>query len=334
MRLLIVGAGSIGERHARNAADMATTLIVDEDLGRARLVAKRWGGVMCRNLDEAMDRSPDAAIVATPTRHHAPVALHLLQAGCACLIEKPVSHSLEAARELAARAAAHRCRVYVACNMRFHAGPATVRTFLPRIGRPFFARADFGNWLPAMRPGVDARQLYCARRSEGGGVLFDGIHELDYLLWLFGDISTGHAEVARLGEVTVDAEDYAAAVLTHVSGTRSEIHLDYLRPLKRRGCEVVGSEGMLLWESEGKSPERCRVTLCRRDADGPERLLEDAELDPDAAYRAMLAQFLSAAAGKPSGDLLDLPTAMRELEIVLGLHEGIFLRTPSRQGDG
>src|SRR5690606_39630480 len=55
----------------------------------------------------------------------------------------------------------------------------------------------------------------------------------------------------------------------------SEIHLDYLQQHKRRGCEVVGRAGTLLWESEGKNPEHCRVRLFLKDKNNSELLYEN-----------------------------------------------------------
>lgn len=321
MKLLIVGAGSIGSRHAANAAARAQVLVHDRDADRARRVAAQSGATAYSSLDAALAEAPDAAIVATPPGDHADTAARLLAAGCDCLVEKPIADRPGPAHDLAERAAAASRRLFVVCNMRFHAGPRTLREHLDDIGRPLFARAHFGHWLPGMRPGVDHRRLYSARRSEGGGVVLDGIHELDYLTWLLGPVETAQGVVTRLSSVTVDAEDYAAIVMGHAGGARSEIHLDYLQTGKRRGCEIVGTEGTLIWESEGKAPEHCRVRRFHRDDDAWITLLETPDLDPNAAYRAMLDRFLDACGGAPADDLLDAATAVRELETALAVRD-------------
>lgn len=330
MRLLIVGAGSIGRRHVANAAARARVLVYDRDAARARDVAAQAGALACPSLDAALAEAPDAAIVATPHGDHAETAARLIEAGCDCLVEKPLADRLAPARELTDRAAAAGRRLFVACNMRFHAGPRTLREHLDGIGRPLFARAHFGHWLPGMRPGADHRRLYSARRATGGGVVLDGIHELDYLTWLLGPVATARGTTARLSSVTVDAEDYAAIVLGHAGGVRSEIHLDYLQACKRRGCEIAGTDGTLVWESEGKRPEHCRVRLFRRDAGAWTTLLETADLDANAAYRAMLERFLDAVSGGPATDLLDAATAVRELATALAVRDGEAVAPPSK----
>ena len=81
----------------------------------------------------------------------------------------------------------------VVCNMRFHPAVAALRHALPMIGKPLFAQAHYGNYLPDMRPGADYRTLYCASAAAGGGVILDAIHEIDYLIWLFGAVAARDA---------------------------------------------------------------------------------------------------------------------------------------------
>jgi predicted dehydrogenase len=177
--------------------------------------------------------------------------------------------------------------------MRFHPAIAALRRALPRVGRPLFARAQYGNYLPDMRPGADYRTLYCARAESGGGVIFDAIHEIDYLVWLFGPVERVSAESGRIGDLDIDVEDYAALALTHRSGVRSEIHLDYLQRSKRRGCEIVGTEGTLVWTSEGKAPEEC-VVRYRPPGNGAwEIILDDSNLDAAEAYVQLMTRFLA-----------------------------------------
>ena len=51
--------------------------------------------------------------------------------------------------------------------------------------------------------------------------------------------------------------------------------MDYIRSFKRRGCEIVGSNGILLWESEGKSPEKCVVKFLKDNKSDIEILYEN-----------------------------------------------------------
>ncbi len=313
MKLLVIGCGSIGRRHAANAALFAEAAVFD------RVAAAADGlGLRCfDDLAAALDWGADGVVVAVPHDAHIEVAARALEAGSHLLIEKPIAHQLAGLDDFLARAEALDRKVRVVCNMRFHPGPAALKASLAEIGRPLFARAQYGNYLPDMRPGADYRTLYCARAASGGGVILDAIHEIDYLAWLLGAPKSLTATAARLGDMDIDVEDYAALALAHADGARSEIHLDYLQRAKRRGCEIVGRAGTLVWLSEGKRPERCTVRLYRADCGDWQVLYEDPAVDADAPYRELMRRFAAAVAGEAEDGLLDGRTAAAELAVAL-----------------
>ncbi len=317
MKLLVVGCGSIGRRHAGNAAAHGTVGIVDFDSARAKDVATSLSIRAFDDLDTGLRWQPDGVIVAVPHDQHLPVAVRAVEAGCHVLIEKPISNGQEGLTAFLDRADALDRKVRVVCNMRFHPGPATLKQAVPRIGRVLFARAQYGNYLPDMRPGADYRELYCARAKAGGGVILDAIHEIDYVTWLLGETETVACGAGRLSDMDIDVEDYAAIALRHRGGARSEIHLDYLQRAKRRGCEIVGSEGTLVWLSEGKQPERCRVRLYEAQSGEWQDLFADEDLDANLPYETLMARFASLITGAEDDGLLDGRTAASELAVAL-----------------
>jgi predicted dehydrogenase len=314
-RVLVVGCGSIGHRHAANAARIASVTIVDAMPERAAETASSLGVAVSRSLEEALADKPGAVVVATPHHTHLPIARAALKAGADVLIEKPLAASLEGIPDFLKEADALGRRVRVVCNMRFHPAIAALRRALPRVGRPLFARAQYGNYLPDMRPGVDYRTLYCARAEAGGGVILDAIHEIDYLVWLFGPVERVSAEAGRIGDLDIDVEDYAALALAHRSGVRSEIHLDYLQRSKRRGCEIVGTEGTLIWTSEGKAPEHCAVRFRPSGNREWETILDEPDLDVAAPYAELMKRFLGG--NGQDRDLLDGRGGAEDLAIAL-----------------
>ncbi len=318
-----MGCGSIGVRHAVNAARLASVSVADIDARRAAETAQAVGVSFRASVAEGLAARPSAVVIATPHTTHLALASAALDAGADVLIEKPLAASLDGVGELVARVERERRRAHVVCNMRFHPAVAALRRALPRIGRPLFARAHYGNYLPDMRPGADYRALYCARAEAGGGVILDAIHEIDYLGWLFGPVEYVVAEAARLGTLEIDVEDYAALTLAHRGGVRSEIHLDYLQRSKRRGCEIAGTAGTLVWTSEGRDPENCSVRF-RPPGNGPwESLVEDPALDTLAPYVELMQRFLTG----ESEDLLDLRGAAEDLAVALAARRAAATHT-------
>jgi len=317
VKILVVGCGSIGARHVRNFSALAETSVTDANLDLARKVAEETGAALQAGLEQGLAWRPDGVVVAVPNDLHLPVALRAVEAGAHVYVEKPLSDSTAGAREFLDRAEALGREVFVGCNMRFHPAVAGLKEHLPRIGRPLFARAHYGNLLPNMRPGQDYRTLYCARRASGGGVILDAIHEIGYLSWLLGPARLESCTADRLSDLEIEVEDFASLVLRHGSGALSQVQMDYLRPCKRRGCEIVGTEGVLCWTSEGKAPERVRLEFCRVGATAAESLLELDGFAMNGPFIELARSFLAALAGA-STSLLTGREALLELELAIG----------------
>jgi predicted dehydrogenase len=296
----VLGAGSAGLRHALSAQTLGLELaVMDLDHARAAAVAAKTGAVATfERLEEALAWKPAAVVVATPHVYHVQQAVAALRAGADVLVEKPISDRIKSAQELIEAESKSGRKVFVVCNMRFHPAVAAVRENLLRVGSVRYACAYYGNYLPNMRPGADYRTLYCARADAGGGVMLDAIHEIDYLIWLFGPVTALQAAKAKLSDLDIDVEDFANIVLAHKSGSRSVITLDYLRPWKRRGCEIVGEMGQLVWESDGKRPERCLLRLFDASSQRWETLIDLPDLDVGKPYVDMLENFLGAIGGR------------------------------------
>ncbi len=241
--VLVVGAGSIGARHARNLrARGAEVVVVDADDERAAATATAVG---CRSmpLPPLEEADFEAIVIATPTNLHAEQTRAALEGGARLLVEKPLGCTEAEVADLAA----HRDRVMVGFNLRFHE-PVRRVVELARsgaVGPVESVRLWFGSWLPDWRPQVDYRSTYSANAAQGGGVLLDAIHELDVLAWLAGEpgsLSIAGSVVATVGPLALDVEDTVRALFRHRDGWVAEVALDYLSRRYRRGIEVVGRE--------------------------------------------------------------------------------------------
>lgn len=320
MKILVAGCGSIGKRHAVNAARLAELGVFDPSEEAREACVQATGGRPFADLDQALAWGPDAVVVATPTFLHLDVATRAVDAGAHVLVEKPLSHSLEGVSDFLDRAEAVGRRVHVVCNMRFHPAVESVRRGMADIGTPLYARAHYGNHLPSMRPGVDYRKVYSARKDMGGGVIFDAIHEIDYLTLILGTVDSVQAHTATIGELGIDVEDFASLCMLHGGGARSLIQLDFLRRAKRRGCEIVGTEGTVLWQSEGKSPHHCLVRSFNVVRGTWATHLDEDDLDDSLSHAAMMERYVRALEEGKDWDLLTGRQAAGVLATALAAH--------------
>ncbi len=252
MRFLVIGCGSIGRRHIRNllAFDAGEILAFDLRGDRRREVVSQFGVAAVDNLEDAWDAHPDVALVTAPTRTHVPLGLQAAEHGCHLFIEKPLSDKLNRVDQLLKVVQRQHLISLVGCNMRFHPGLLKVKKLLDEgaIGRVVAARVEVGQYLPDWHPGEDYRQGYSARRDLGGGVILDGIHEIDYLRWMLGEVETVACFAGKLGQLEIDTEDTAAILLRFSSQVIGEVHLDYVQRAYSRSCHLIGEEGTIRWD--------------------------------------------------------------------------------------
>ena len=283
MKVAVLGLGSAGARHARILLDLEHE-VVAFDPGP---VPTPEGVNRKDSLAEAI-QCAESVVVTSPNSLHAAQAVAALEQGRHVLVEKPLavtSADAELIVETAERAGAV-CGV--AMNLRFHPGILELKRLLDAdlLGSVRFVQASFGYDLRLWRPESDYRSGYIARADLGGGIVLDAIHELDYLLWLLGPVDSVMAEVAHLSDLEVDVEDIALASVRFAGGPLAAIDLNFLEPVYRRTCLIVGAGAVVRWDwSTGT------VALTPQ---GEEGSLHDASCNLADTYRSVLVDYVDA----------------------------------------
>jgi predicted dehydrogenase len=249
MKALVVGCGSIGRRHTENLRRLGVEeiLVFDPDRLRSTAVASEYAVQAVETLDAAYSSQPQVALICAPTSLHLELARQALEHGCHLLIEKPLSHRLNGTESLIASARGQGRVLMVGYNLRFHACVCEMRRWLEegRIGHVASARLHAGSYLPARHPWEDYRRGYGARASQGGGVILDAIHEIDYALWFFGMPRSVSCVGGRFSNLEIDVEDVAEILLDYPDRKVVSIHLDYLDRPPQRYAEIIGDAGVI-----------------------------------------------------------------------------------------
>lgn len=303
-RILVAGTGSIGRRHIGNLRRLrpGARFLLLRDGARRDAYADELGAEVVGTLDEALQRRPQLAVVATPSDRHAEILPGLLAAGVGCFIEKPVVTQPAALAALQALDPAALPPTQVGCVLRFLPSLRQVRRWLDegRLGTVVRLGFEVGQWLPDWRPAQDYRQSYSASAGRGGGVVLDLVHELDLAVWLGGADALLGAWGAHRSRLEIGAEDVALLALQGAGGALISVQLDYVcrRPVRR--LHIVGDLGSVHWDLPGR-----HAVLLRHGADD-----EPAEgFDAAAAYVTAMEELLLAV---ETGSATSLP-----------LHEGL-----------
>ena len=251
LRILVIGCGSSGKRHISNLMMLNVGKILAFDVrdDRRSQAKSQYEIDVLDNLEDAWGHEPDVALIAAPTNLHVPLALQAARHGCHLFIEKPLSHTLDRVDLLYAEVEQLKLVTMVACNMRFHPGPATVKKLIEEgaVGQIVAARIQTGSYLPRWRPGQDYRQSYSAS-PEWGGAILDCIHEIDLALWYLGPakvIAAAHVPARSIG---LETDGLAEIMLGHESGVLTSVHLNFLQRDYHRTCQIIGSEGTIYWD--------------------------------------------------------------------------------------
>ncbi len=253
MQFILFGAGSVGRRHLRNALSLGHQVVAvcDRDpqkLEEAKGIAP--GALLFQQEVDALEQSADAVLVCSPTALHVAQARLAIKHGLHVFVEKPLSHTLDHTDDLIKEATVAERVVLVGCNLRFFPSLQLVKRLLNegRIGKPLAARVLWGYYLPFWHPDTDYRNSYSATQAGGGGVILDSVHEFDYLRWFFGQVTEMFCYAGKVSKLDIDTEDTADILLRFSSGVVANVHLDCLQRTYRRSCELIGEEGVIVWD--------------------------------------------------------------------------------------
>lgn len=298
MRFSIIGAGSIGQRHLRNLLHVGheVAAICDPDpkqLERIKKISR--GTLLTQDEGKALNQRADAALICSPTALHVTQARLAIRHGLHVFVEKPLSHTLEHTEELVREAAAVNRVVLVGCNLRFFPSLRLVKRLLEegRIGKPLAARAHCGYYLPFWHPDSDYHHSYSAQQDSGGGVILDSVHEFDYLRWLLGEVSEVFCFAGTVGSMEIDTEDNADVLLRFSSGVVATLHLDYLQRTYRRSCELIGEEGVIVWDYITQ-----KVSVFGKEDRHKEVILESINVERNRMFIDEMRHFVSCVEGK------------------------------------
>ena len=229
VKLAIVGAGMMGSRHARVARTVPNaevTVVVDEDENKGRRLAEHVGAAYMPSVN-ALVGAVDAAIVAVPSESHAEIGTVLLENGIDVLMEKPITATIEEAKDLVAAAEGYDRILMVGHVERFN--PAVI---------------ELGRHLSDLIH-IDVRRVGPFTPRIPSGVALDlMIHDIDLVSWLAGSQPEVISAMAR--RVRSDTEDIAVCILAFPTGVSAVLTASRASQSKQRQIELIQQENVVV----------------------------------------------------------------------------------------
>ena len=266
VRVGMIGAGFIASYHLdglRAAGGADVRVLAGRTPGKTAALAARYG-ITSTTTDwrEVIARDDiDAVVITTPDETHPEIAIAAARAGKHILLQKPMARTAAECRTIIAAANAAGVRLQVSFMHRYFEEVVAARQLLVdgAIGRTYSLR------MRNATPGPDWGSWFYSKARVGGGVVMQlGVHGIDLLRHLFGDIDSLSARTALLRTERVltdgtvvhpDNEDHALALYRFASGALAshEMDMSEVAGCDRFTLEIYGEHGTI-WLRSPRGP--------------------------------------------------------------------------------
>ena len=272
MNILIIGLGSIGQRHLRNLKliepksnfyaiksnrKKSAPLLNNFNQVLKEDIKKKYLLTYFNSISEIYKNNIkiDCAFVCTPSSKHIPQVIELLNYNIHCFIEKPLGSSSKQLTKLEnLLKKKNKLITMMGYQLRFNPLIEYLNKVIKKkspIGKLISAKIYHGENIKDFHPYEDYRISYAANKKLGGGVILTQIHEIDYFLHLFSNYKIKNSTYisSKVSDLDIDVEDiFSSNFLLKKNKHRMfcSIDLNYFERPKKRKFYLIGDNGSLV----------------------------------------------------------------------------------------
>lgn len=308
MNIGIIGFGSIGARHYENLKKHNANVVV---------LTKRndLSGINCVSTweDLAAVGQCTAIFVTNETAKHLETINKCLELKPkAIFIEKPLSHNAINIEELLEKINGSRISVWVGYNFHFFPPFLRIKDIIASglLGKIYYLRASVGQDLSEWRV-RDYHLGYSSKKDQGGGVMLDLVHDINYPAWLLETkLKVVSCVVRQVSDLGIEVEDCADSTFECDSGAIVSVHQDYFRVPYKRSLEVDGSFGSLSWDTDSN-----KITVLGK---GKNTLLsEEIQVERNEMYEKEIDFFINSI--RDNKNFSNLEEAVQDIKLITDL---------------
>ncbi|MCT7519013.1 Gfo/Idh/MocA family protein [Aliarcobacter cryaerophilus] len=224
MKVLLIGFGSIGKRHYEVLSKLSEVQSID-------LVTKQnIENIVCyKNLEIVENINQyDYFVIASETNKHFE-QLDFLEKNVKdklIFCEKPL---FESKQDLKIK----NNKVFIGYVLRFHPLIKKLIEFI-RNENIILVNAKCGQYLPSWRQNSDYRDCYSAKKEQGGGVLLDLSHEIDYVQLICGNINEIKSYQVKISDLEINSDDLTMLIGKTDKNIFVNISIDYISKITHR----------------------------------------------------------------------------------------------------
>lgn len=259
LKCIVIGGGSIGERHIHNLKKIGleNIAVVDKNKKKIDKLSKKYSIKKFYNLNSAWSFEPDFSLICTWSDSHISLANSCIKNNSHVFIEKPISSNLVGVNQLLKKARSKKLKIAVGYNMRFEKGLTLLKEKLRHleIGSPISIHSQWGNNISNWIHPDSKKNHYVL--EKGGGVILDDSHEYDYIRWLLNDeVKSVYCQTNNSTKMKTKTDSLASIILKFKKGCVASLVIDFVRPTYERTCHIIGEKGDLKWNYLRGNPSK------------------------------------------------------------------------------
>lgn len=252
MKILFYGVGSIGQRHIKNLRDL-----YGDECSIISFRSNAYGNEVDHflssnnvkvyfNENEAYAKNPDIVFVTNPTFLHYRTIKQAINHNCHVFVEKPICLNLNEIIDLDKSNQEKNLVVFIGYCLRYNKLIKSLKNKIEEnvLGKLYTIDINFSSYLPKLHPWRDYKNIYRNKKENGGDVIYEFSHELDYMFWIFGKPLKINAKFGQLGNFESDVDDFFSGLVEMESSAILQITLSYLSIKPKRYCRIVGEKGV------------------------------------------------------------------------------------------
>jgi UDP-N-acetyl-2-amino-2-deoxyglucuronate dehydrogenase len=255
VHVAIWGGGGITDTHAKAAAQVEGVQIMaigGANAAKVKAISDRHQASAFSDFDAMIRHRPlDVVMIGTPSAIHADTCIAAARSGLHVLVEKPLDVTTARVDAVISACAEAGVKLGVFFQDRFAPDMVKLKAAIDggALGRPLLGSARVKWWRPP--------EYYSASRwrgkkalDGGGAVMNQGVHTVDLLLWLWGDVKRVFARQAAAVHA-IEVEDTLVATLEFENGALATFEATTAAfPGYPRQIELTGTEGTIVVQQD------------------------------------------------------------------------------------
>ena len=263
MNVLIIGLGSIGQRHLKNLQTIKlvkkiyvfrkkfiTPTLINYSTPSKKKIDKIYKISYLKNLKDLSRYNIHAAFVCSPTSLHSAQAVELIKNKINVFIEKPINNNLKNISKLSRLVSKNKkIKHMIGYQLKFNPLIKKLKSIINRknIGKIYHVQIHHGEHIDDFHPYEDYKISYAARKKLGGGVVLTQSHEIDYLMYLFDNYNfeKKYSLNIKQSNLKLDVEDSSFSIVEMKKKKQSiicSINLNYFERPRNRSIKIIGEK--------------------------------------------------------------------------------------------